>query len=106
MKRQLTIWSNCPKRIDSLEEAVKFVKANESKLRIFAKEDDNIGEKFFKEPITDGIHKGDILDRKKFEQMKDKFYTLRGYDLKTGVPTRKRLEELKLKFVADELEII
>jgi aldehyde:ferredoxin oxidoreductase len=32
------------------------------------------------------------------------YYSMRGWDLETGVPTRSRLEGLGLKHVADELE--
>lgn len=37
------------------------------------------------------------------EQFKDNFYTVEGWDLKTGWPTRKLLESLGLGFVADAL---
>ena len=48
--------------------------------------------------------KGMTLDREEFEKMKDEYYTLRGWDMKTGLPTRNRLEDLDLKGVADGLE--
>jgi aldehyde:ferredoxin oxidoreductase len=70
------------------------------------RDDDSVGEKLFKEPIPDGMHKGAILDRDKFERMKDEFYALRGYDVTTGIPARKKLEELGLDTVADDLEKI
>ena len=44
------------------------------------------------------------LDRDKFEQWKTEFYTLEGWDTKTGWPTRSTLEGLDLGYVADELE--
>jgi aldehyde:ferredoxin oxidoreductase len=44
------------------------------------------------------------LDRAKVEDWKTKFYTLEGWDTKTGAPTRKTLEDLGLKDVADKLE--
>ena len=36
--------------------------------------------------------------------MKDEYYELRGWDLKTGLQTRAALEGLGLKDVADDLE--
>ena len=39
-----------------------------------------------------GMHKGKVVDRQKFEKIKDEYYKLRGYDVKTGIPTRKTLE--------------
>ncbi|MDI3281339.1 MAG: aldehyde ferredoxin oxidoreductase C-terminal domain-containing protein, partial [Bacillota bacterium] len=47
---------------------------------------------------------GRVLDRKKFEEWKTKYYKLEGWDTSTGWPTRSTLEELGLKKVADELE--
>lgn len=44
------------------------------------------------------------LDRAKFEDVKDRFYALEGWDVKTGWPTRAGLAELGLDYVADELE--
>jgi aldehyde:ferredoxin oxidoreductase len=40
---------------------------------------------------------------KSYEQMLDEYYKLRGCDLKTGIPTRIKLEEVDLKDVADDL---
>lgn len=38
------------------------------------------------------------------DQMLDDYYETRGWDKKTGNPTRAKLESLGLKSVADELE--
>ena len=40
----------------------------------------------------------------KFEQMKDEYYSLRGWDVKTGLQTRAKLEELQMGDIARELE--
>jgi aldehyde:ferredoxin oxidoreductase len=65
--------------------------------------DDSLPKKFFEQPLSKGRYKGEVLDREKFEQMKDEYYELRGWDKKTGIPTREKLEELDLKDVADEV---
>ncbi len=44
-----------------------------------------------------------MLDKDKFEGMKDEYYELRGWDKSTGVPTREKLEQLGLKDVADSV---
>jgi aldehyde:ferredoxin oxidoreductase len=44
------------------------------------------------------------IDRDKFEDWKTLYYRLEGWDEKTGWPTRRTLEDLGLKKVADELE--
>jgi aldehyde:ferredoxin oxidoreductase len=41
---------------------------------------------------------------KEHDRMLTEYYRMHGYDLKTGIPERERLESLGLKFVADELE--
>ncbi len=48
--------------------------------------------------------KGRVLDREKFEDFKGRYYQREGWDPATGWPTRKTLEELNLKQVADTLE--
>jgi aldehyde:ferredoxin oxidoreductase len=45
------------------------------------------------------------LDRQDFETAKTDYYQQRGWDVKTGAPTRKKLEELDLKDVADKLKV-
>jgi len=47
---------------------------------------------------------GAVLDRDEFERMKSEHYELRGWDVDSGLQTRKRLKELSLGDVADELE--
>jgi aldehyde:ferredoxin oxidoreductase len=46
---------------------------------------------------------GRSIDREKFEQWKTKYYRLEGWDPDTGWPTRKTLEGVGLKPIADEL---
>jgi len=65
--------------------------------------DDSLPKKFFDQPLAKGRYKGQVIDKEKFEQMKDEYYELRGWDKKTGIPTREKLEELDLKDVADEV---
>jgi aldehyde:ferredoxin oxidoreductase len=48
--------------------------------------------------------KGQALDRKAFEKMKDEYYALRGWDVATGLQTRKKLEELRIGNACAELE--
>ena len=48
--------------------------------------------------------KGAVLDREKFEEVKDEYYSLREWDVGTGLQTRAKLEELGLKDVVEDLE--
>jgi len=64
------------------------------------KKDDTIPDMFFSKP---SIVTGVTLDRKKFDEMVGEVYSLHGWD-ENGIPTRDRLEELGIKYVADDLE--
>jgi aldehyde:ferredoxin oxidoreductase len=46
---------------------------------------------------------GAVVDRDKFENMKDEYYQLRGWDVTSGLQTKTKLEELGLKDVAQNL---
>jgi aldehyde:ferredoxin oxidoreductase len=48
--------------------------------------------------------RGASIDRKDFEVLKDEYYTLRGWDVPTGLPTEKKLRELDLADVAADLK--
>jgi aldehyde:ferredoxin oxidoreductase len=47
---------------------------------------------------------GEPLDRKKWEDLKDRYYTLRGWNRTNGRPTRAKLEQLGMKSMADILQ--
>jgi aldehyde:ferredoxin oxidoreductase len=47
---------------------------------------------------------GRILDRTKFEEWKTKFYAFEGFNTSNGWPTRKTLEEMGMKNVAEVLQ--
>jgi aldehyde:ferredoxin oxidoreductase len=44
-----------------------------------------------------------VIDRASFEKLKDDYYTLRGWDLKSGYQTRAGLDELGLSDIGEEL---
>ncbi|MBS7648741.1 aldehyde ferredoxin oxidoreductase, partial [Candidatus Bathyarchaeota archaeon] len=67
----------------------------------FSRKDDTLPERVLKEPLKKGPAKGYVV---KLKPMLDEYYGIRGWDIKTGIPTRKKLEELGLKDVAEELE--
>ncbi len=58
--------------------------------------DDTLPKKFFEEPLPKGMYERAVLDKNKFEEMKDEYYELRGWDKQTGIPTKEKLEELGL----------
>ena len=89
------------------------------------RKDDTLGEFNFTEPVdhSDGVFgmfnpdlempgKGDeiitrmgqTLDRDAFEKMKDEYYSFRGWDVATGLQTKKKLDELHMGNAFAELE--
>ena len=48
--------------------------------------------------------KGAMLERTDFENMKDEFYALRGWDVKSGIPTKDKLKELDLNNITPDNE--
>ena len=56
------------------------------------------------EPVPDGKIAGWKLERKDWDTLLDEYYESHHWDKETSFPTRKCLEELDLKNVADDLE--
>jgi aldehyde:ferredoxin oxidoreductase len=69
----------------------------------FTREDDRIPVRFMEEPIPEGPMKGSIITAETLETLKDDYYTYRGWDLKTGNPSKEKLTELGLDFVIPDL---
>ncbi len=67
----------------------------------FSRKDDTLPRRFLEEPLSEGPSKGHVCD---LEPMLDAYYKFRGWDVKTGLPTRTKLEELGLSEIAAELE--
>jgi aldehyde:ferredoxin oxidoreductase len=57
---------------------------------------DVVADRFFEEPVKTGPHTGQKLSRPHFEAMKDEYYELRGWDLKSGLPRKEKLDDLGL----------
>jgi aldehyde:ferredoxin oxidoreductase len=55
------------------------------------------------EPLKAGASQGQFVSKEDLKKMLDEYYTERGWDLQTGTPTRKKLTELGLGYVADAL---
>ncbi|MFV1859523.1 MAG: aldehyde ferredoxin oxidoreductase family protein [Anaerolineales bacterium] len=65
---------------------------------------DKLPEKLFK-PLKGGVSDGWKLDREQFESALDRYFGMCGWDVKTGVPKRAKLDELGLDWVADQLGV-
>jgi len=66
--------------------------------------DDDTLPKRLMEPLPDGAFAGKPFTQDILDAMLDNYFELRGWDKKTGVPTRARLEALDLKPIADRLQ--
>lgn len=64
------------------------------------RKDDTLPERLLKEPSPDGPPKGHVVE---LDYMLDDYYRLRGWDLKTGLPTLKKLRSLGLGFTVKHL---
>lgn len=62
--------------------------------------DDTLPAKFLEEPMPDGTAAGRTVP---LTALREEYYALRGWDTKTGYPTRDKLESLGLGEIAEEL---
>jgi len=67
--------------------------------------DDTLPERLLTEPLKGGASKGHFISRDELNQMLDEYYEARGWDVETGTPSRQKLEELGLGYVADHLSV-
>ncbi len=68
----------------------------------FGRKNDLLPEKLFK-PLKGGVSDGWKLDHEEVEAAMNKYYEFCGWDVKTGNPTRSKLDELDLGWLADQL---
>jgi aldehyde:ferredoxin oxidoreductase len=69
----------------------------------FTRADDTFPERLMTEPLKTGGSKGQVITHADLKQMLDEYYTERSWDLNTGIPTKAKLEELRLGYVAKQL---
>jgi aldehyde:ferredoxin oxidoreductase len=68
------------------------------------READKLPKKMF-QALTGGASDGVALTEKEVEDAKDIYYRMAGWEVSSGRPTRKKLEQLELGWVADMLEV-
>jgi aldehyde:ferredoxin oxidoreductase len=71
----------------------------------FSRSDDTLPERLMTEPLKEGASKGQVISKDELKHMLDEYYTERGWDVKTGAPTRKKLTDLGLGYAADALKL-
>jgi aldehyde:ferredoxin oxidoreductase len=85
-------------RIWNLRRAVMVLRENRRR------EDDTLSHVWFERVVGGAESLAGPLDRTLWEALKDRYYTLRGWDVKNGWPTRAKLEALGMRSVADKLQ--
>jgi aldehyde:ferredoxin oxidoreductase len=70
----------------------------------FGRDADRLPKKLY-EPLEGGASDGVAVTEEEVETAKDTYYAMAGWDVATGSPTRPKLEELGLAWVADELGV-
>ena len=68
------------------------------------RKDDTLPWRTMNEPIPNGPYEGMTTSKDELDRMLDEYYELHGWNKENGCPTRKGLETLGLKEVADQLE--
>ena len=104
--KMLTAGEGIEWSIEELLEAGERIHALERAYNLregFSREDDTLPRRFFEKPMP-GFFPNDVLDRKKFEQMKDEYYEAMRWDVKTGFPTRETFLDLGLSDVVADLD--
>ena len=71
----------------------------------FTRADDTLPERLLTEPLKGGASKGHFISKDELKMMLDEYYEARGWDLQTGAPTKEKLNELGLAYVADNLGV-
>lgn len=71
----------------------------------FTRADDTLPKRLMEEALKEGASKGEVVSREGLDLMLNEYYTARGWDVATGVPSRVKLESLGLGYVADDLKV-
>jgi aldehyde:ferredoxin oxidoreductase len=69
----------------------------------FTRNDDTLPIRFMEEPVPEGPMKGSLISKETLEGLKDQYYDYRGWDKKTGNPSKAKLAELGLEFAAKDV---
>jgi len=71
----------------------------------FTRADDTFPERLMNEPLKSGASKGHLISKDDLKIMLDEYYTVRGWDLNTGIPKKEKLIELGLEDVAKDIGV-
>jgi aldehyde:ferredoxin oxidoreductase len=105
LMRGVTGMSFSPEEIEKVGERVNNLAKAFNVREGFTRADDTFPERLMTEPLKEGASKGQMISKADLDKMLDEYYAERGWDVLTGMPTRAKLVELRLGYVADALGI-
>jgi len=91
-------WSDLAKKAERITNLERSVLVREG----ITKEDDKLPKRFLEDPVPSGPTKGQVCDIS--DEFIHEYYSNRGWDLDTGIPTEEKLTELGLDDVVAELK--
>ncbi len=71
----------------------------------FSRADDYPPARLMEEPIKSGPYRGELLDKREWDKMLDKYYQLHGWGTETGLQKKQALEQLGLHELSEELRL-
>lgn len=71
----------------------------------FTRMDDTFPDRLMTEPLTNGSSRGHLISKEDLKVMLDEYYSVRDWEIATGIPTRRKLMELGLQEAADQLGV-
>lgn len=103
LMKAVTGLSFSPKDISKVGERINNLARAFNVQEGFTRADDTLPERLITEPLKGGASKGQVISKEDLKQMLDEYYTARGWDVKTGKPSREKLVELGLGYAADQI---
>lgn len=100
----LTGLATTPQDVEAVGERVNNLARAFNVREGFSRKDDTFPERLMFEPLKAGGSKGQLISPDDLNTMLNEYYAARGWDQETGAPTREKLLELGLGYVAEELE--
>jgi aldehyde:ferredoxin oxidoreductase len=101
----ITAFTYTPAEIEQVGERINNLARAFNVREGFSRADDTLPERVLTEPLRQGASAGHYISRAELKEMLDEYYVARGWDVATGIPTRAKLAELGLAYVADELDL-
>lgn len=86
----------CGERIWTIEKAFNLREG-------MGRKEDYPPSRLMNEPISTGPAKGDLIKQEDFDRMLTEYYSQRGWDNESGIPTRVKLQELGLENISEDL---